>query len=296
MLVRLHVIRGKANKDSVAITLPAVIGRSREADLTVIHPMISRRHCELFEDGGLVKIRDLGSLNGTYVAGEQIQEAFLPPGAVFSLGPLTFRVDYDTSPKAVSHEPSVITGEGVSQSPSDIVVTDEPATGKKSLPEAGSGQPSSPEPATEPEPFLGAASTSGEFNDRGSTPPAIAPSDGVLPDFSAWQPGGESPPAPPAEKGPVENRDPSDLAKKPCPPEAAADDAWSDQPPPFTTVMSRSDTEPVAPIVLNGSDEDLSGKAGVNGRASSPSAKEIAEPARAPKTAKSRTGWWPFRR
>lgn len=296
MLVRLHVIRGKANKDSVAITLPAVIGRSREADLTIIHPMISRRHCELFEDGGLVKIRDLGSLNGTYVAGEQVQEAFLPPGAVFSLGPLTFRVDYETSPKAVCHEPSAVSGEEASKTPSDIVFADEPAAEKKPLPGVEPVQSSSPEPATEPEPFLSSSPNAEAPHGRQSTPPAIAPSDGALPDFSAWQPGGESSPAPPAEKGPEENRHSSHPAEQSRPPESAADDPWADRPPPFTTVISRSDTEPLAPIVLNGNDENHLGKSPANEKGRPASAESASEPSQARKTAKSRTGWWPFRR
>ncbi|MEJ5343000.1 MAG: FHA domain-containing protein [Thermogutta sp.] len=296
MLVRLHVIRGKANKDSVAITLPAVIGRSREADLTIIHPMISRRHCELFEDGGLVKIRDLGSLNGTYVAGEQIQETFLPPGAVFSLGPLTFRVEYDTSPKAVCHEPSVVSGESASKTPSDIVVAHDPASAEKPVPGEGSARPSPAEPATEPDPFLSSPPTTGAPNDRQNTPPGIAPADGALPDFGAWQTGGVGPSAPPAEDRPEENRNAFDSVQHLRRPESSGADAWSNQPPPFTTVVSRSDPEPVAPIVLNGSDENDAAKSLASEKGRPTSAESASTPPHAAKTAKSRTGWWPFRR
>ena len=69
MDVRLAIIGGKANKSRVSVELPTVIGRSREAGLTVAHPMISRKHCELYEVDGLVMIRDLGSLNGLFVGG-----------------------------------------------------------------------------------------------------------------------------------------------------------------------------------------------------------------------------------
>ncbi|MFH1265802.1 MAG: FHA domain-containing protein, partial [Planctomycetota bacterium] len=64
MDAKLVIVGGKANKSQVSVKLPTVIGRSREADLTVAHPMISRKHCELYEVDGLVRIRDLGSLNG----------------------------------------------------------------------------------------------------------------------------------------------------------------------------------------------------------------------------------------
>ena len=64
MDAKLVIVGGKANKGPISLKLPTVIGRSREADLTVAHPMISRQHCRLFEVDGLLKIRDLGSLNG----------------------------------------------------------------------------------------------------------------------------------------------------------------------------------------------------------------------------------------
>ncbi len=91
---KLTVVGGKASKRTVALQLPTSIGRSRDASLTVAHPQISRKHCELVETDGLVLIRDVGSLNGTYVNSHRIKEAPLPPDATFSIGPLTFRVRY----------------------------------------------------------------------------------------------------------------------------------------------------------------------------------------------------------
>ena len=95
MELKLVVVGGKANKGAVTLKPPVVIGRSRQAELTVAHPMISRRHCEIFEVDGLLMIRDLGSLNGTVVEGQRIQESPLCPGNEFCLGPLTFRVEYE---------------------------------------------------------------------------------------------------------------------------------------------------------------------------------------------------------
>jgi pSer/pThr/pTyr-binding forkhead associated (FHA) protein len=95
MDAKLVVVGGKANKSLVSVKLPTVIGRSRQADLTVAHPMVSRKHCELYEADGLLMIRDLGSLNGLYVNGKQVSEAPLYPNAEFAVGPLTFRVEYE---------------------------------------------------------------------------------------------------------------------------------------------------------------------------------------------------------
>jgi pSer/pThr/pTyr-binding forkhead associated (FHA) protein len=95
MKAKLIVVAGKASKGSISLTLPTIVGRSQEAGLTVGHPTISRRHAELFEKAGLLMIRDLGSLNGTVIDGQRIKEAPLPPGAEFTIGPLTFRVQYE---------------------------------------------------------------------------------------------------------------------------------------------------------------------------------------------------------
>jgi predicted component of type VI protein secretion system len=90
----LAVVGGKASKKMVSLKLPTVIGRGGDATLTVVHPMISRRHAELIEVDGLLVIRDLGSLNGTYVDGQRIKEAPLPPNAEFTIGPITFQARY----------------------------------------------------------------------------------------------------------------------------------------------------------------------------------------------------------
>jgi len=91
----LFVVSGKTTKRKVALKLPCVLGRSREADVTVAHPLISRKHCELSDEKGLLMLRDLASLNGTEIGGRQITSAPLLPDAEFTIGPLTFRVQYE---------------------------------------------------------------------------------------------------------------------------------------------------------------------------------------------------------
>ncbi len=95
MQVKLIVVGGKVNRTEVQLRLPAVLGRSREADLTLGHPSISRRHCRLTEEDGLVVVEDLESTNGTFVEEQQVERAALEPGARLRVGPLTFVVVYD---------------------------------------------------------------------------------------------------------------------------------------------------------------------------------------------------------
>jgi predicted component of type VI protein secretion system len=95
MEAKLVVVAGKASKGAVELKLPTIIGRGHEAGLTIAHPMVSRQHCELFEDDGLLMIRDLGSTNGTLVAGRRIAVAPLLPDTQFTVGPLTFQAQYE---------------------------------------------------------------------------------------------------------------------------------------------------------------------------------------------------------
>jgi len=95
MEAKLVVVGGKANKAEVQLKLPTVIGRGRDADLTVAHPTVSRHHCVLFEQDGVLFVRDNGSLNGTLIEGNKVQESKLKPGETLTVGPLTFRADYE---------------------------------------------------------------------------------------------------------------------------------------------------------------------------------------------------------
>lgn len=84
------------------LRLPAIIGRSRKTDLTLGHPLVSRQHCEVFEANGMLMVRDLGSLNGTYVGETRIAEQAMPvkPGDLITVGPVTFRAEYRADAKA----------------------------------------------------------------------------------------------------------------------------------------------------------------------------------------------------
>ena len=56
------------------------IGRALECDISILEPGLSRKHAELELDGDQLILRDLGSVNGTFVNGEKIDEATLKDG------------------------------------------------------------------------------------------------------------------------------------------------------------------------------------------------------------------------
>lgn len=92
MNAKLVIVGGRATRKEICLPLPAKVGRSRESDLTVLHPTVSRRHCELFENNGNVMVRDEGSSNGTFVDGNRVTTAQLKPGDKLTIGPLTFQL------------------------------------------------------------------------------------------------------------------------------------------------------------------------------------------------------------
>lgn len=76
--------------------LPTVVGRGRNAGLTLPHPLVSRQHCEIYEDEGKLVVNDLGSLNGTFVGDQRINEpTYLMPGDLLTVGTVTFRAMYE---------------------------------------------------------------------------------------------------------------------------------------------------------------------------------------------------------
>lgn len=96
MNAKLVVVSGETQSSEYPLALPAIIGRSRQANLTLGHPLVSRKHCELFETAGVLMVRDLGSLNGTFVGQTRINdEAALATGGLLTVGPVTFQAVYE---------------------------------------------------------------------------------------------------------------------------------------------------------------------------------------------------------
>jgi predicted component of type VI protein secretion system len=98
MDAKLVVVGGDAKAAEINLKLPTIIGRGRSASLTLRHPLVSRQHCEIYEQNGRLMVRDLGSLNGTFINNERVTEAVLPAGELLTVGTVTFRAVYDSQP------------------------------------------------------------------------------------------------------------------------------------------------------------------------------------------------------
>lgn len=62
------------------------VGRADEADWRIASSEASRQHAEIYRDGPLWLIRDLGSRNGTFVDGQRVTRAPIGPGSVLRVG------------------------------------------------------------------------------------------------------------------------------------------------------------------------------------------------------------------
>ena len=79
--------------EEFAVTLPAVIGRSREADIRLHDPGVSRRHAEITASDHGIQITDLESANGVIINGSRINgPALLHDGDIVIVGSSRLKV------------------------------------------------------------------------------------------------------------------------------------------------------------------------------------------------------------
>jgi DNA-binding NtrC family response regulator len=70
-----------------------VVGSAPDADVTVGHPTVSRRHAGLEVDGDGVAVTDLRSSNGTFVDGRRVEAARLGDGQTVAFGAVSLRLE-----------------------------------------------------------------------------------------------------------------------------------------------------------------------------------------------------------
>ena len=77
------------------------IGRKR-GTLILQDPLISSEHARLYLRGDTWYIQDLGSTNGVYLSGEQVQDHPIPPDEDLLIGGTTIRITTNQQPIAAS--------------------------------------------------------------------------------------------------------------------------------------------------------------------------------------------------
>lgn len=85
-------------------TARATAGRDTKADIFLDDVTVSRKHCEFLSDGGVFLVRDVGSLNGTYVNRTRVDEGVLQVGDEVQIG--KYRLTFHPSPHRVISAPS----------------------------------------------------------------------------------------------------------------------------------------------------------------------------------------------
>jgi DNA-binding NtrC family response regulator len=77
---------------------PVVVGADRRCDLILEDDQVSRRHAELQVTPEGVRVRDLGSTNGTWWQGSRIADAVVPGGASIRIGSTSIRLSPGEAP------------------------------------------------------------------------------------------------------------------------------------------------------------------------------------------------------
>ncbi len=82
-------------------------GRHPDSDIFLDDVTVSRRHAEFYRRGAFFTVRDVGSLNGTYVNRERIEEAELTGGDEVQIGKfrLLFLTSQNLDPRTSSADP-----------------------------------------------------------------------------------------------------------------------------------------------------------------------------------------------
>ena len=84
------------------------IGRGEANDFTISEPSVSTSHCQIIKADGSVRLRDLGSTNGTFINGARVTEADLKSGPII-LGAIQvmFEADGEVAPTPPAKPPPI---------------------------------------------------------------------------------------------------------------------------------------------------------------------------------------------
>jgi len=87
-------------------SFPFRIGRQAGLELVLPSYVVSKVHAELYQQEGRLRIRDLGSRNGTFVNRKTVQDAAIAEGDMIQLGDFQFRIARAESLERDDQDPS----------------------------------------------------------------------------------------------------------------------------------------------------------------------------------------------
>src|SRR6476620_4701769 len=82
-------VLGQAGGTAQSVALgarPVVVGAHSSCELVLVDPQVSRRHAEVAIVPEGIRIKDLGSTNGTWWQGTKVGEVVVPSGATVQFG------------------------------------------------------------------------------------------------------------------------------------------------------------------------------------------------------------------
>ena len=83
---------GDALQRTPILPLPFRVGRKSDLELVLTSPHVSKAHAEIYSDGEALRVRDLGSRNGTFLNRQPVSDAALHRGDILHFGDLEFRI------------------------------------------------------------------------------------------------------------------------------------------------------------------------------------------------------------
>jgi pSer/pThr/pTyr-binding forkhead associated (FHA) protein len=177
--VKLHVFKNDGTSKEVPLKPGSyLIGRGKEAALRIPLPSVSREHCVLTVDGAGLKVKDLGSSNGTFLNRERVTEATLSAGDSLAVGDLTIVVQIDGKPASI-HAPGAPASGGSSMMDTPSTPVSAPAAPAPRPAAAPAPRPAPPKPA----PLVEEDEDADTANDLGTLPQGLSNDESSIFDF-----------------------------------------------------------------------------------------------------------------
>lgn len=177
--VELHVVGGKHAGQVIRLNRKKfLIGRESDCQLRPNSELVSRHHCIFTVDDYSVRLRDLGSTNGTVVNGERLKkEVVLNQGDLVTVGSLEFRVVVQQSEAQGGSDISAVSEETVVSGVDTLAEMPAVETPNSEMP-APESQPESPDSAASTastaEPPASGGSDSQQMPAQPPVPPELA--------------------------------------------------------------------------------------------------------------------------